>query len=134
MDGPKLAPTVGLLTCILTLVVLACPYLLAPPSEVTTYYASGALSPLIAGLFALVAIIVFAAGREERADPALSAGAALVLGLFVFGISVAWAVTARVDVLTSPGPLLPTQRWVLAAVTVGVPTSAGWYARTLRVV
>lgn len=131
MDEVKLAPTVGIAACVIVLAVLGLPYLLVPVEQVTMYYATGAITPLAAGLFALVGIIVFAAGREERSDPALTAGAALVLGLFTFVISLAWAVTARVDVLVSPGAILPNQRWALAAFSALVPATAVWYARSL---
>lgn len=131
MDEATLAPTLGVLSCFAVLVVLAWPYLLASPGAVGTYYTTGFLTPLAAGLFALVGIIAFAAGREGRSDPALVAGVGLVLGLFVFAISFAWALTARVDVLQSPGAVLPQQRWVLAAVSAIVPASGAWYARAL---
>lgn len=131
MDAVKLAPTAGIAACVIVLGVLAVPYLLAPAEQVTAYYTTGAITPLAAGLFALVGIIVFAAGREERSDPALTAGVALVLGGFTLAISLAWALTARVDVLVSPGVVVPNQRWLLAATSALVPASAGWYARAL---
>lgn len=131
MDRVELAPTAGIVACLAVLAALAWPYLQESAASVGLYYASGAITPLTAGLFALVAVIVFAAGREERSDPALAAGAALVLGLFILVVSVAWALTARVDVLGGTGGLLPTQRWVLAAVSVLVPAAALWYARAL---
>lgn len=134
MDEAKRAPTLGILACIGVLAVLGWPFLVASPGAVVTYYTTGFLSPLAAGLFALVGIIVFAAGREGRSDPALVAGVGLVLGLFVLAISLGWALTARLDVLQSPGPLLPQQRWVLAVVASLVPASGAWYARGLGLV
>lgn len=131
MDEAQLAPTVGIVGCVAVLAVLLWPYLGASAAAVSTYYATGPVTPLAAGLFALVGVIVFAAGREERSDPALAAGVALVLGLFVFAICLSWALTARVDVLQSPGVLLPQQRWVLAAVAALVPVGGAWYARAL---
>ena len=102
MDQTKAAPTVGIAGCLLVLAVVMWPYLLETASAVSTYYGSGAVTPLAAGLLAFVSVIVFAAGREERSDPATVAGAALVFGLFVLVIAV-----------------LPL-------------ASAVWYARTLR--
>ena len=62
MDDLRTAPTVGIVGCVLYLVALAVPYLLVETtSAVGAYYDSGALSPVIPGVFALVAIIVFAA-------------------------------------------------------------------------
>lgn len=134
MDEVELAPTAGIAACVLTLAALAWPYFQELPRAVNDYYATGAITPFAAGLFALVGVIVFAAGREERSDPALAAGAALVLGLFTFVISLAWALTARVDVIGGASASLSYQRWVLAAVAALVPASAGWYARALGLV
>jgi hypothetical protein len=131
MDRTKAAPTLGIVGCLLVLAALVWPYLQETASSVSTYYGSGAVTPLAAGLLAFVSIIVFAAGREERSDPALVAGAALVFGLFVLAIDVSFAFTARVDVLGGNAASLTYQRWVLAAVSVVPVVGAGWYARTL---
>lgn len=134
MEARKLAPTVGIVGCLLVLVVLALPYLLVgPPSAITTYYNAGAITPLAAGLLALVAVIVFAAGREERTDPALAAGATLVFGLFVLVIAVAWAVTVPRSVVTqlSTNTLITYHRGALVLVALLPVASAGWHARSL---
>lgn len=131
MDEATVAPTLGILSCIAVLALLAWPYLLASPDAVGTYYNTGFLTPLAAGLLALVGIIVFAAGREGRSDPALVAGVGLVLGLFIVAISFGWALTARLDVLQAPGVWLPRQRWALVLVSLLVPASGAWYARAL---
>lgn len=130
MDSLRLAPTVGIVASVGFLVVLGAPYVLADAaSGVGTYYESGAINPLIAGLFALVSVIVFAAGREGRTAPDLAAGVALALGLFVTLVAVAWALTARVDVIA----IQTSHRWVLAGVAAVIPASAAWFARALGV-
>lgn len=142
MDDVKAAPTAGIVGCLLVLLVLAAPYLLVDePSAVGAYYGAGAITPLAAGLFALVGVIVFAAGREERSDPSLVAGAGLVFGLFIFLICALWAVTVPGSVAVQLGTasdfaatLLEVHRWLLAVVSVVIPASAGWYARVLRLV
>lgn len=133
MDARTLAPTAGAVACVLVVVVLALPYLAVDPGAVATYYASGAITPLAAGLLAAVGAIVLAAGRQGRSDPSLTAGAALTLGLFVAAISVVWALTVPRSVVTqlSTLALLSYHRFALAAVALVVPASAGWYARTL---
>lgn len=131
MDRRKAAPTLGIAGCLLVLAVLVWPYLQETASSVSTYYGSGAVTPLAAGLLAFVSVIVFAAGREERSDPALVAGAALVFSLFVFVIAVSFAFTARVDVIGGTDALLTYQRWALAAAAVVPLVGAGWYARAL---
>lgn len=132
MDQTKVAPTVGIAGCLLVLAAVVWPYLLESASSVSTYYGSGAVTPLAAGLLAFVSVIVFAAGREERSDPATVAGAAIVFSLFIAVIAVIFAFTARVDVLGGSAASLSSQRWVLAAVAAVPLVSAAWYARALR--
>ncbi|WP_255150535.1 DUF7548 family protein [Halorarius halobius] len=141
MDDVRAAPTAGIVGCLLVLAVLAVPYLLVDAGGVGAYYAAGAISPLVAGLFALVGVIVFAAGREQRSDPPLVAGAGLVFGAFVFLICVLWAVTVPGGLVLQLGEVsgfgatvLELHRWVLALVSVTVPVAAGWYARALGLV
>jgi hypothetical protein len=134
MEDVQRAPTLGIVACLAVLAAVAWPYFGEPATSVSTYYATATITPLAAGLLALVGVIVFAAGREGRSDPELVAGAGLVFGLFVVAISVTFALTARVDVIGGSSALLSYQRWVLAGVSLVVPLSALWYARTLRLV
>lgn len=134
MEVRKLAPTVGIVGCLLMLALLALPYtVVGPPSAVTTYYGAGAITPFAAGLLAVVGVVVFAAGREERSDPALTAGAALVFGAFVAIIALLWAATVPRSVVTqlSTSTLIEYHRFALALVSLVVPASAAWYSRTL---
>ena len=126
MDRTRLAPTVGVLACLAFLAVLSMP-LTAPGGG--SYYASGALNPLIGGLLALVTVVVFAAGRQERTDPALAAGTALAFGLLIALAAVVWAVTARTDVLS----ITQFHRHALAGTAAAIPLAAVWYARELRI-
>lgn len=133
MNDVRLAPTVGIAASIVVILVLVVPYLLVSPSSVGTYYRSGAFNPLFAGLFALVCVIIFAAGREERSDPALATGVVLVFGVFILGFSALWAMTVPNDIVLS----LPTaaafayHRYALVLAALLIPASAAWYARAL---
>ncbi|MFB6179068.1 MAG: hypothetical protein ABEI77_05015 [Halorientalis sp.] len=130
MDDLRLAPLVGIVASLGVLVVLSVPYVLIDTaSGVSAYYASGAINPLLAGLFALVTIIVFAAGREGRTDPTLAAGVALAFGVFMLLIAVVWALTVRVDTIA----IQTSHRWALVVVTLFVPASGVWFARALGV-
>ncbi|MCU4799093.1 hypothetical protein OB920_01730 [Halobacteria archaeon HArc-gm2] len=136
MEATRLAPSVGIVASALVLFVLTIPYALVEAgSAVATYYAAGTVNPLVVGLFALVALMVFAAGRQGRSPPDLVAGAALVLGLFMFVISLLWAVTLPGNPLLefSTSPILEYHRAVLVLTSLGVPASAVWYARALRI-
>jgi len=128
MDRLRVAPTVGIVASVALVVALSLPYLLGVDGT-GGYYGSGSVNPLLAGLFALVTVIVFAAGREERSDPQLAAGVALALGVFAVVVTVVWALTARVDAVQ----LTSSHRWAVVGAAALVPLSAGWYARTLGV-
>lgn len=132
MDDVKAAPTVGLVGCLLVLATLVWPYLQETASSVSLYYATGAITPLAAGLLAFVGIVVFAAGRAERSDPSTVAGAGIALSLFVLVIGVVFALTARVDVLGGGSALLSYQRYALAVAGLIPLAGAIWYARALR--
>jgi hypothetical protein len=144
MDSRRAAPTLGIVASLLLVAAVAVPYVVVEESGVVgAYYASGALTPWASCLVALVAVIVFAAGREDRTDPETAAGAALGLSVVGFLVAALWAVTVPVDVplqLTTDRPLLGPltvamvieyHRWVVALVAILPATAAGWYARSL---
>jgi hypothetical protein len=137
MDRLRLAPTVGVLASLLVVVVLALPYAVASSEAVTAYYTSGVITPFAGGLLALVAIIVFAAGREGRSDPAIADGTALALGIVAVVVALAWAMTTRTDVFTLAQydglafAMLQYHRHAFVLASVGVPAAAVWYAREL---
>lgn len=133
MDGTRVAPLVGIAGCLAVLVVLATPYLAIAAGAAGTYYGTGAVNPLIGGLFAAVTVIVFAAGDRNRTDPATAAGVGLVFGVLVVAVSLAWAVTVPEDIVfqLSTSSLLGVHRWVLTAVSLAIPAGGLWYANTL---
>lgn len=128
MNRLRAVPTVGIVASLAVVVALSVPYLLGT-NGVGTYYGSGGVNPLLAGLFALVGVIVFAAGREGRSDPELAAGVALALGVFMVLVTVVWALTARVDAVQ----LTTMHRWLVVGTAALVPLSAVAYARVLGV-
>src|SRR5699024_6911184 len=136
MDSRRMAPLLGVVGCLATLVPLAVRYLVVGAGAVGTYYGPGALSPLVAGLFAAVSVIVFAAGRAGRTDPATAAGVALVFGVVVAVISIVWAVTVPESVVfqLSTTALFEYHRWVLAVCSLVIPAGGLWYARALGLV
>jgi hypothetical protein len=136
MEVARLAPTVGIAACLAVLAGFVVPYLFVDPAAVGTYYAAGAFNALFGGLFALVGTLVFAAGRQDRTDPALAAGAALVVGLFLVGLLAVWAASVPVSLVLGLGTntLAEYHRWILVAVALAVPAAAGWYARGLGIV
>lgn len=99
VDSRQAAPFVGIAACLLVIVVLATPYVLAESQTAGLYYESGVVNPLLAGLLAMLAAVVFAAGRQGRTDGALAAGVSLTLGLFIAMITVAWALTVQFGIV-----------------------------------
>lgn len=125
------APTAGILAAVAVLAAVVAPYFIIGATEVGVYYGSPTFVPvhLVVGLFALVAVIVFAAGRNGRTDPQTAAGAAVVLGGFVALLSLWWAVSVAglVGSLTERAAF-GYHRWLLFATTLALAASAGWYA------
>ena len=145
MDSRRAAPTLGIVASLLLVVLVAVPYFVVENAgAVRSYYDAGALTPWASALMALVAVIVFAAGREGRTDPDTAAGAAVGLGVVTALVAVVWAVSVPADVplqLTTDRPLLGPlttarvieyHRWALAAVSALPVAAAAWYARSLR--
>ncbi|MFD1512099.1 DUF7548 family protein [Halomarina rubra] len=145
MERTRLAPTVGIVACVVLLVALVVPYLLVrTPGIVATYYGTSLINPLFAGLFAVVALLGFAAGREERTDPVVAAAVSLVFGAFGLLICVLWVasdpgvIIFNLDLSPESGAgesslvrSLEYHPYVVALVALVVPVSAGWYAREL---
>lgn len=130
----RLAPTVGIAACLAVILVLAIPYAIIDPNAVSTYYGSGAVNPLFAGLFAIVGVIIFAAGREERSAPELAAGIGLVFGIFVLGYTILWAVTVETGVVYTLTSITTFKyhRYALPLTALIIPLSAMWYTRVLE--
>lgn len=126
MEHDRVAPALGIVGCLGLLATLAYPYLIGS-SGVGLYYNTAAVNPLVAGLLALVTIIVLAAGRANRTDPAIAAGVGITFGLAMLAIALIWATTARVDTIE----IAAVHRWAVAASTVPVPVSGVWYTRAL---
>jgi len=126
MEQVRLAPLVGIVGCLAVLGALGYPYL-ASDGGVGAYYGSGIVNPLIAGLLALVTVIILAAGREGRTDPGFAAGSGLIFGVFIVLILLGWGLTARVDAVLLSG----SHRWVATAAGLVVPVASLWFARSL---
>lgn len=145
----RLAPTVGIVACALVVAALAAPYFVADAGAaggngtaapgggagalVSAYYGAGAITPLASGILALIGVIVFAAGREDRTDPGLAAGVTLVLGVVAFAVALSWALTLPADLLvgSEKNAFWTVHRWVVVVGGAGMAVAAGWYARAL---
>jgi hypothetical protein len=126
------APMAGVVASLAVLAVVVVPYFLIPARDVGIYYGAPTFVPihLVIGLFATVAIVIFAAGRNGRTDPPTAAGATLVLGGFMALLVLWWAIAVgdlvgSFDVSAS----FDYHRWLLLAATVAVAGSGWWFTR-----
>ena len=132
----RLASTVGLLGTLLLAVAVAVPAVAVEPGsgEMAAYYASGPFGISIVGMLALLEVIVFLSGRQERTDPAVASGLAFVMSLSMLGISVIWSISIDPNVLFSfpqQYSWLSYHRWgVVGAAAVTFVGAAG-YARSV---
>lgn len=126
------APTVGVVAAFAVLAAVAVPYFVIDAAEAGVYYDAPTAVPihLVVGLFALVAVVVFAAGRNGRTDPQTAAGATVVLGGFMALLVLWWAIAVGglVGSLTEQAAF-GYHRWLLLVAAASVAASAGWYAR-----
>lgn len=120
---------ISIAACLLFLAVLVWPYVVKPPSAITTYYRWGILNPLLSGVLVLGILIVFAVARENYLSAELGIGIVLALSLFTFLITLIWVVTARLDVFWAPGWALPAQRFILVGLSMLILFGAVWHAR-----
>jgi len=125
MQGERVAPLVGIAGSLGVVLGLAYPYLAAEGPGVGSYYGTGAVSPLVAGLLAVLTVVVLAAGREGRTDPGMAAGVGLALGVAMVLITLLWGLTARIDTVA----VSQDHRWVLVGFAAIVPVASAWYAR-----
>ncbi|KAB1188908.1 MULTISPECIES: hypothetical protein [Haloferax] len=136
MDTERLASTVGLVGALLLAIVIAVPAVAVEPGagEMATYYASGPFGIAIVGMLALLVVIVFLSGRQERTDPAVAAGLALVMSVAMVGLSVLWSLTIDPTVLFSfpeQYAWLSNHRWAVVGASLVTFAGAAMYARNV---
>ncbi|MEF8839606.1 MAG: hypothetical protein V5A18_08890 [Haloarculaceae archaeon] len=130
MEEDRVAPLVGIVGALGVIAGLAYPYLTVAGPGVGSYYATGAVSPLVAGLLAVVTIVILAAGHERRTDPATAAGVGLAFGVAMVTITLLWGLTARIDTIA----IDINHRWIVVAFAAMVPAGSLWYALSLGLV
>lgn len=99
--------------------------------DVMLYYNFDTVSPLIAGVLAILVVVVFAAVRWGRLSEPVGTGVALGLGLVILFVVTFWALTGRVDVFLSPSWAFPVHRWALVGVSMLVVFGASLHALSL---
>ena len=133
MDIESLAPRAGAIACLLLAGVVFVPALIvsAPGNAVAAYYAAGPFGVSLVGVLALVTVVVFLAGAQERSDPQTNAGVAIVSGVAMVLFSIVWAVSIDPTVLFSfPSEFawIQSHRWVVVVGSGFAALAAGGYA------
>ena len=135
MEFRDISRRAGIAAGLATVLALAAPYAIlsggAYASQLTDYYASGAVGGAGVALFALLSVVVIASVERGNLDPGALAGAAVVLGAATTLSAVTWAV--GID----PSPMFRDNLWlvwhsrVVVALSVPIPVAAAAYARGL---
>lgn len=136
MDLTDAAPVAGIVGCLATMLALAAPYVLIdePGTGLSVYYASGPVGVWGVAFLAILLVVVFLSGSQDRTAPDTVAGVALVGGFALFALTVLWAFTVNVENLLSFPPnaqWITDHRWAVLACSAIVPLSATAYARAV---
>jgi hypothetical protein len=133
MDLDSLAPRLGAIACLLLAGAVFVPALIvsAPGNAVAAYYAAGPFGVSLVGVLALITVVVFLAGAQERSDPQTLAGVAVVSGVAMVLFSVVWTISIDPTVLFSfPSEFawIESHRWVVVVGSGLAALAAGGYA------
>lgn len=134
MDVRGLSRRVGIVASLLTVLVLAAPYVIVTDHQqlLLAYYAAGPIGAGGVGLFALLSAVVFASIERGNVDPGTLAGVVVVLGVTTVLLAVMWELSMDPTVRFG---FPATYRWIewhtLAVILVSlpIPVCAGLYAR-----
>lgn len=134
MDLEDVAPTVGVLACVVLLVTLGLPYVLISEGGATLgdYYASGPVGAGGIAFLAVLTVVVFLSGTRGTADPDVVAGITLVLGIVILALAVLWATAVDETLLfnlPASAAWITSHRWAVVGIAAAVPVSAVGYAR-----
>jgi hypothetical protein len=130
------APTAGIVACVVLLLTLVAPLLLIADAGtgLSVYYSSGTLGAAGVAFLAVLLVIVFLSGSQERRPADTVAGVALVASVALFALAAAWALAVDVQNLYSfpaSASWILWHRWLVLGVAAVVPASAAVYARTV---
>lgn len=134
MEMERLAPTAGILACLVLLVVAFVPAVVVEDTTLPAYYAAGPTGLAAVGFLATIAVIVFLSGRQERTAPDTVAGVTIVLGVAIAGLAVLWAISIDRTLLFSFQAQYSWIQWhrlAVPAVSLGVLGAAAAYSRAV---
>ncbi len=129
-------PTVGIVAALSYVLLAFAPYVLLPETEtpgLAIYYDYGIAGPPFLTLLVVVAVVLFAAGRERRTEPDFVAGLVIVLSAVLSLLVFVWALAVPESVVTGLGEALWLEyhRWLLVLTSLATLACSVWYARVL---
>lgn len=133
MEPARLAGGLGIASAVAVVALVVAPYVILDPTAVGPYYAAGPGGQAVITTFPLLGIVALAAGLADRQDPALMAGAVLVLAAITAGLAWWWALSVSpslVGGLTDVASF-DTHRWALAGAATTFLVAALGYARAV---
>jgi len=130
------APVGGVVACLALLSVLAAPFVLiaGAGTGLGVYYSSGPVGAAGVAFLAVLLVVVFLSGRQERRPESTVAGIALVAGVGLLALATAWALAVDVQNLYSfpqSATWILWHRWLVVGVAALVPLSAGAFAKAV---
>ena len=133
MQEGRLAAGLGLAASAVTAVLALLPYAVLDPTAVRPYVAAAPAGPPVLVLLTLLAVVVLAAGLAGRQDPALVAGAAVVLGTFATIVGWWWALSVTPSLVGSltDAAAFAYHRWATAVGATVLLAAAAAYARAV---
>lgn len=129
MHAERAAGWFGILASVVLVILTILPYIVGRTAAVGAYYTVGVGNPLLAALFAMIAIVAFAAGLYRRSDPALIAGVTLVLGLFILVLALTWALAVTPELIGGVTAIDAARhhRWLIVIASIAITTAAATY-------
>ncbi|MCU4750867.1 hypothetical protein OB919_02535 [Halobacteria archaeon AArc-curdl1] len=131
-------PTLGIIASLAYGIIAIAPYVFleVDSTVIDVYYDVSLAGPQFLSLLAVVAFVLFAAGRQGRTEPDTVAGLTLVLGVVLTVLTLAWAVAVPTELVLEGGDVtwFEYHRWVAVVVAALVPVAAAWYTRVLGLV
>lgn len=133
METERLAAGLGVVAALAAVALAAAPYSVLDATAVGPYAAAGPGGLRLVALFALIAVVVLAAGATGRSDPALMAGVAVVLGAFSTLLGWWWALSVPAAMVGGLTELAAFEyhRWALALAATAFLLASAWYARAV---
>lgn len=138
MDRLQLPPTAGIVGGAGAAVVVVLPYLLpdATATAVAGYYDYGIAGPWMVLVCGLLAVVVYASGRQGRTEHDTAAGAGLALGLGALLFGLLWVVAVPFEAArpVTPNWWFEYHRFAVVAAGVLMSIVGLWYAYELELI